>query len=121
VFPKPQPGGNRAVGGSSAGDQEDATAGQKCQHNTDSAVAELYHGCERAVRDHYFAIVYPREIRARARRLVEFVALIEHRALTGSHHTLDFLDKIALPLFESAAGELADMMRRPRRDDKGAS
>ena len=60
--------------------------------NTDAAVAELIHGAECAVRDHYFKEIYPAQIRERAAALLQFAERVDHLARTGNFRDLDFID-----------------------------
>jgi hypothetical protein len=78
------------------------------------AVAELIHGCEHAVFDHYFAEIYPRQIRERTRQILRLAQWLDEQARTGDFSELDELSCLLLPPFETAAKEHAAMLQRLR-------
>jgi hypothetical protein len=74
------------------------------------AVRAIIHGCERAVFDHYFAEIYPREIRDRTRHVLRLAQWLDEQARTADFAGLDTLSCLLLP-FERAAEEHAAMLR----------
>jgi hypothetical protein len=87
---------------------------QSTTENRSEAIADLINGCERAVFDHYFAEVYPREIRERARHILRLAEWLDERARSGSLGALDELSCLLLPPFEDAAQQCAEMRQRLR-------
>ena len=82
---------------------------------TNVAVSELIHGCEDAVRDHYFKEIYPARIRERALRIRRLAEWLDEQAATGDHRTLDQLDALLLPPFEQAAKEHSEIIELLRQ------
>jgi hypothetical protein len=98
-----------------AGDRFSANRPQsQADSRSAEAVAELVSGCERAVFDHYFAEIYPRQIRERTRQILRLAQWLDEQARTGDFGELDELSCLLLPPFERAIEEHAAMRRRLR-------
>ena len=82
---------------------------------TNVAVSELIHGCEDAVRDHYFKEIYPARIRERALRIRRLAEWLDEQAATGDRRTLDQLDALLLPPFEQAMKEHSEIIELLRQ------
>ena len=73
-------------------------------HRSAPAVKRLQRAMEDAVRRHYFAEIYPREIADRTARIVKFSAILENivedAVSREDLHAIYFVDAIVLPPLE---------------------
>jgi hypothetical protein len=85
-------------------------------HRSTPAVKRLQRAMEDAVRRHYFAEIYPREIADLTARIVKFSAILESVAkdavIRGDLHALDFIDAIILPPLEEQIEFIRSIARR---------